>query len=98
MHTENISRHGVLIACPSDGPGARLPRIGQLLTVELELPEYHGFGRKCIHCQGTVVRVSVPGKAGAWVALSVNHMDFRAYEDRCGVVCPMEPALSRWMA
>jgi hypothetical protein len=52
--TENISRSGLLIAWgPADSRGS-LPRVGQIITVEIELPAHHGFGQKCIHCQGTV--------------------------------------------
>ena len=51
-YTENISRGGLMIVWgPGDG-GASLPRVGQIMTVEIELPAHHGFGQKCIHCQG----------------------------------------------
>jgi hypothetical protein len=96
--TENISRNGLLIAWgPAEGRGS-LPRLGQILTVEVELPANHGFGPKCIHCQGTVVRVSDPAHATPQVALSVNYMDFRAFDERFAPVHAIEPAVGNWMA
>ena len=49
------------------------------MTVEIELPENPVFGKKCIHCQATVVRVT--GKSGQpfRVAFSVNQMKFTEY-------------------
>lgn len=79
--TENISRHGLLVAFGAAGERGSLPRVGQILTVEIELPVHHGFGQKCIHCQGTVVRVSDPGVDAPRVALSVNYMDFRTFSE-----------------
>ena len=60
MYTENISRSGVLIAWRGEGCALPLPSTGQILTIEVELPANHGFGQKCIHCQGTVIRVVQP--------------------------------------
>jgi hypothetical protein len=95
--TENISRNGLAIAWgPVDGAGS-LPRVGQILTVEIELPAHHGFGPKCIHCQGAVVRITEAGRDGAVVAVSVNYMDFRSFEP----VLPAriaEPAMGNWIA
>ncbi len=95
--TENISRGGLLIAWgPAEGRGS-LPRVGQILTVEVELPANHGFGQKCIHCQGTVVRVTDNGHDGPRVALSVNYMDFRAF-DRMLPSRVVEPNVGNWIA
>jgi hypothetical protein len=78
MTTENMSRNGLLLRWESSAL-APLPRVGDLLTIEVELPAHHGFEQKCIHCQATVVRVS-GGHAGGppRVGLSVNYMDFRS--------------------
>ena len=46
MYTENISRSGVLIAWRSDDAELPVPSIGQMITVEIELPANHGFGQK----------------------------------------------------
>lgn len=73
--TENISRVGVLILW--DQEKAVLPQVGELLTVDLELPVNHTFGRKCMHCETTAVQVS-PGENGAVrVALNIDRMEFR---------------------
>ena len=56
MYTENISRSGVLIAWRAPTTELPTPSVGQIITVEIELPANHGFGQKCIHCQGTVMR------------------------------------------
>jgi PilZ domain-containing protein len=76
--TQNISRNGVLMLCGAAASGDQ-PRVGEVVTVEIELPENPVFGRKCIHCQATVVRVS--GNAGEpfQVAFSVNQMKFTEY-------------------
>ena len=76
--TENISRNGVLMLC-ADACSGEQPRVGEVVTVEIELPENPVFGRKCIHCQATVVRVC--GEAGQplRVAFSVNQMKFTEY-------------------
>jgi c-di-GMP-binding flagellar brake protein YcgR len=72
--TVNLSRGGMLIAW-GDGLSP-LPALGQMMTVEIELPVYHEFGQRCIHCQGTVVRIE-----GGKVALRVGYMDFRAFDE-----------------
>lgn len=93
---ENISRSGLLIAW---GPveGVSLPRVGQILTVEIALPAHHGFGQKCMHCQGSVVRVTDPGNDTPRVALSVNYMDFRSLTQRLAPVHPIEPGIGNWI-
>jgi hypothetical protein len=96
MHIENISRSGVLIAWKSGEALNQIPRLGQLLTVEVELPSNHGFGQKCIHCQGTVVRVSADGGECSRVAVSLNYMDFRSLTDRPGALRMFQPAMTSW--
>jgi hypothetical protein len=56
------------------------PRIGEVVTVDIELPENPVFGRKCIHCQATVVRISgADDSRGFRLAFSVNQMKFAEY-------------------
>jgi hypothetical protein len=98
MHTENISRSGVLIAWSCEDNTLPLPAIGQIITVEIELPANHGFGQKCIHCQGTVVRVVNSGEEHPHVALRVNYMDFRSFHDRIRAFEAMQPVANSWMA
>jgi len=98
MHTENISRSGVLIAWRGVDPALPMPAMGQIITVEIELPANHGFGQKCIHCQGTVVRVMNSGLDFPHLALRVNYMDFRSFHDRIRAFEAMQPVASSWMA
>src|SRR2546425_6366947 len=76
--TENISRNGVLMLCAESAAGEQ-PKVGEVVTVEIELPENPVFGRKCIHCQATVVRVSAEEGQPCRVAFSVNQMKFTEY-------------------
>jgi len=96
LYTENISRSGVLVAWHGAGETLPVPSLGQILTLELELPANHGFGQKCIHCQGTVLRVTDSGRGYPLVALRVNYMDFRAFHDRLHVTEDVES--SAWRA
>jgi hypothetical protein len=98
MYTENISRSGLLIAWRGDGGPLPPPALGQILSVEIELPAHHGFGQKCIHCQGTVARISEAGGDCPRVALLVNYMDFRSFHDRIGAFEALRPMANSWMA
>ncbi len=76
-----------------------MPAIGQIITVEIELPANHGFGQKCIHCQGTVARIVNANEGESpRVALRVNYMDFRAFHDRIRAFETMQPVANSWMA
>ena len=97
MHTENISRSGLLIAWRGEAAALPVPVVGQILTIEVELPANHGFGQKCIHCQGTVTRIT-PTADGPRIALRVNYMDFRSFHDRLRLAESMRPVASEWMA
>ena len=98
MSTENLSRSGVLIAWRSEDGATPPPAVGQILTVEIELPATHGFGPKCIHCQGVVTRVTQRDGDCPRVALRVNYMDFRSFHDRLRALATMRPAANSWMA
>jgi c-di-GMP-binding flagellar brake protein YcgR len=76
MLTENISRDGMLLRW--EDASARLPHVGEMLIVEVELPEQEGFERRCIRCQTTVARVHAePGATFTWVGMRIHAMDFR---------------------
>ena len=94
MYTENISRSGLMVAWRGEGAQVPTPAIGQIITIEVELPVNHGFGQKCIHCQGTVTRVSEMDTECPRVALRVNYMDFRSFHDRIRAMEAMQPAAS----
>jgi c-di-GMP-binding flagellar brake protein YcgR len=98
MYTENISRSGVLIAWRGVESELPIPAMGQIVTVEIELPANHGFGQKCIHCQGTVIRVTHSSEDFPWIALRVNYMDFRSFHDRIRAFESMRPVANSWMA
>ncbi len=98
MRTENLSRSGVLIAWADEGGATPPPAVGQVLTVEIELPASHGFGPKCIHCQGTVARVTERDGDCPRVALRVNYMDFRSFHDRLRALASSQPAANTWIA
>jgi hypothetical protein len=94
--TENISRSGLLVLWNGKQSGSRLPRVGDLITMDIELPVHHDFPTKCIHCQGTVVRVSVTENEAPLVALSVNYMKFRDYGGPVANVQDIEAELGSW--
>lgn len=98
MYTENISRNGLLVAWCGEDATPPVPAMGQIVTVEIELPANHGFGQKCIHCQGTVMRVSQADHDGPRVALRVNYMDFRSFHDRIRALEALQPIANSWMA
>jgi hypothetical protein len=97
-YTDNISRSGILIAWRGADPALPMPRMGQILTVEIELPANHGFGQKCIHCQGLVMRVMTEVADSPKVALRVNYMDFRSFHDQIRAYEAMQPVANTWMA
>ena len=97
MFTENISRSGLLVAWKGEGSALPMPVVGQILTIEVELPANHGFGQKCIHCQGTVTRILQDAESPR-VAMRVNYMDFRAFHDRLRVMDAQTPVVKSWMA
>ena len=86
------------MAWRSDGVPLPVPTIGQIVTVEVELPANHGFGQKCIHCQGTVIRVSLNEADCPRVGLQVNYMDFRSFHDRLRAMEVLQPVANSWMS
>jgi hypothetical protein len=98
MHIENISRSGLLVAWRSETGPVPTPVVGQILTVEVELPANHGFEPKCIHCQGAVARISIEDPEFPRVAVRLNYMDFRSFPHLGGVQQPSQAAASSWMA
>ena len=97
LYTENISRSGLLVAWRGEGSALPLPAAGQIITIDIELPVHHGFGQKCIHCQGTVIRI-LQDAENPRVALRVNYMDFRAFHDQLRLIDSMQPAVTTYMA
>ncbi|MGD0201156.1 MAG: PilZ domain-containing protein [Bryobacteraceae bacterium] len=79
--TENMSRSGILVTWNADGLVTYLPKPGDVLSVDIELPANHSFGRRCMHCQAVVARVSAGESGDPLVALQVNQMQFRSYSN-----------------
>jgi hypothetical protein len=98
METENISRSGLLVTWRTEAAVLPLPSIGQIITIEVELPANHGFGQKCIHCQGSVTRIAANDPESPRVALQVNYMDFRSFHDRIRAIEASQPIANSWMA
>jgi hypothetical protein len=99
MMTENVSRSGLLVVWDDGRGGLEPPALGDLVTVEIELPAHHGFGRKCIHCQAVVVRVASANGEAPRVALSINYMKFREYRDNISALEKLEPAgMATWVS
>jgi len=96
MHIENISRIGLLVAWRSDTGPIPTPAIGQILTVEVELPANHAFEPKCIHCQGAVSRISIEDQDCPRVAVRLNYMDFRSFPHLAGMQLALPVAASSY--
>jgi len=91
--TTNMSRRGILVAWSANGLMGRLPKPGDLLSVDIELPANHSFGRRCMHCQTVVSRVSGGEHGESLVAMQVNQMQFRSYDHGRG--CEAEQGEAR---
>jgi hypothetical protein len=74
--TANISRGGLLVLWNSK-EAARVPKLGELVELEVELPANHSFGRKCLYCQATAVRVASVDGGCTTVAFQIHQMKFR---------------------
>jgi hypothetical protein len=98
MYTENISRSGMLLAWRGENGPLPPPALGQIITVEIELPANHGFGQKCMHVQGTVLRITDTDSGFPMVALRVNYMDFRSFHNRLRSMEAVRVEAQPWMA
>jgi hypothetical protein len=98
MRIENISRSGLLLAWRNDTGPVALPTVGQIVTVEVELPANHGFGPKCIHCQGAVARLALEDRDSPRVAVRLNYMDFRDLPNRAVAQVPPPASANSWTA
>lgn len=74
--TRNVSRGGMLVDWEAGG-GLSFPKPGDLVELEIELPANHVFGRKCLYCQATALRVASGSDGCARVAFQVHQMKFR---------------------
>ena len=76
--TENMSRGDILVLIAGDQAGGATPCVGDPLIVEIDLPANHTFGRKCMQCQTTVVRIEKSESGGARLALRIHKMRFQS--------------------
>ena len=76
--TENMSRGDILILIAGDQAGGAMLCVGDPLIVEIDLPANHTFGRKCMQCQTTVVRVEKSQEGAARLALRIHKMRFQS--------------------
>src|ERR1051326_7520319 len=71
--TENVGRHGALIRLEQDVP----VQPGALVAVELILNGGISPPRKCMYCQGVVVRVLERQGQPVRIGVRFDYMDFR---------------------
>ncbi len=83
--TENISRGDILVQLPAGESSPDGPCVGDPMIVEIDLPANHAFGRKCMQCQTTVVRVSQSEEGAARLAMRIHKMRFQSRGE--GLAC-----------
>jgi len=71
--TENMSREGMLLRWIEAVP---LPGTGCKLTVDVDLPENEGIGRRVMRCRTTVVRIVREGDGPPSVGLHIHSVRF----------------------
>ena len=76
--TENMSRGDVLVLLAAEQPAAELPCAGDPVIMEIDLPANHMFGRKCMQCQTTVVRVHKADSGVTRLAMRIHKMRFQS--------------------
>ena len=76
--TENMSRGDILVQLAGDQANGAMPCMGDPLIVEIDLPANHTFGRKCMQCQTTVVRIDKSETGVARLALRIHKMRFQS--------------------
>jgi hypothetical protein len=76
--TENMSRGDVLVLLDDETSHSELPAVGDSLIVEIDLPANHIFGRKCMQCQASVVRMSRSESGAPRMALRIHKMRFQS--------------------
>jgi len=75
--TENMSRGDLLVSVAAEQIAGISPNIGDPLLVEIDLPANHAFGRKCMQCQTTVVRMASGRTGNLQIAMRIHKMRFQ---------------------
>ena len=73
-----MSRGDILVSLAGDLANVVTPCMGDPLIVEIDLPANHSFGRKCMQCQTTVVRIEKSEGGSARLALRIHKMRFQS--------------------
>ena len=73
-----MSRGDVLVLLTGEQPAGELPCAGDPVIIEIDLPANHMFGRKCMQCQTTVVRVLKAESGAARLAMRIHKMRFQS--------------------
>jgi hypothetical protein len=92
-----MSRGDIIVLLAGEPVLTELPREGDPLVVEIDLPANHAFGRKCMQCQTTVVRVSNSHSGVASVAMRIHKIRFQSCVDNSAfdqaLAAPLEQLL-----
>jgi hypothetical protein len=73
-----MSRGDIIVLLAGELVSPELPREGDPLVVEIDLPANHAFGRKCMQCQTTVVRVSESPTGAVLLAMRIHKIRFQS--------------------
>ncbi len=73
--TANMHRQGVLIACSLQAD-RRVPEVGSLASVQIELPPNDRFSQKCMKCETILTRVSQTGATEFQFAMRIREVNF----------------------
>jgi hypothetical protein len=76
--TENMSRGDLLVSLQKEQLRGARPAAGDPWLVEIDLPANHNFGRKCMQCQTSVVRLHEGASGNLHVALRIHKIRFQS--------------------
>ena len=74
--TANISRTGALIRCLGANKGSDLPQEGDILIIDVALPENISLRRRCFHGRAGVVRVTASDAGELFLAVRFENLRF----------------------
>ena len=80
--TANISRVGALIVCQGSATTGDLPREGEMLAVDVALPNQPSVKRRCLRGQASVVRVEMSGTGELLLAVRFHNLKFGAWQGK----------------
>ena len=78
----NMSRAGALVQV-GKVCAHMLPALGVAIVLEIDLAAVSGFAARCLHCEGTVVRVSKSLARPVEIGVRVSRMEFRNAKGAC---------------